>query len=249
MTEENLEDSAVSVARSRWLDANERASSLEAELFQPGSGYGDLDARIADMHRLESSRAEAERLFREYQDLVRRYNQSEVLKLQQFQRSATMTYRWDETWHRLREWTNGQAPSERLAAQILVDSGYVGVDPSHPLGGKDGAKDAVCERDGERWIMAVYFPRGQQDFARIQAKFRDDLLGVAKNNAAGIVFVTNQELRLDERETLQKAAGSCKLDLFHLERVTLVLDKPIMSGIRKQFLGLFSVTGQYALNI
>jgi hypothetical protein len=52
MTEENLEDSAVSVARSRWLDANERASSLEAELFQPGSGYGDLDARIADMHRL-----------------------------------------------------------------------------------------------------------------------------------------------------------------------------------------------------
>jgi hypothetical protein len=28
---------------------------------------------------------------------------------------------WDETWHRLREWTAGQGPSERLAALLLVE--------------------------------------------------------------------------------------------------------------------------------
>ena len=30
-----------------------------------------------------------------------------------------MSSRWDETWCRLRDWTNGQGPSERLAAQFL----------------------------------------------------------------------------------------------------------------------------------
>lgn len=149
-----------------------------------------------------------------------------------------MTDRWDETWHRLREWTNGQAQSERLAAQILVDAGYVGIDPSHPLGGKDGAKDAICQKDGERWIMAAYFPRGQQDFAAIESKFASDHAGVKKNGAVGIAFVTNQELRLAERKVLQTAAAPHALDLFHLERVTLALDKPAMSPVRKQFLGI-----------
>ena len=50
----------------------------------------------------------------------------------------SMSARWDETWHRLREWTSGQGPSERLAAQILMEDGFTGLDPSHPLGGKDG---------------------------------------------------------------------------------------------------------------
>jgi hypothetical protein len=88
-----------------------------------------------------------------------------------------LTNRWDETWHRLRDWTNGQAPSERLAAQILLHEGYKGLDPSHPLGGKDGKKDAVCQKDGQQWLMAVYFPRGQQSFKVIKKKFLDDLRG------------------------------------------------------------------------
>jgi hypothetical protein len=60
------------------------------------------------------------------------------------------TPRWDETWHRLRDWTNGQGPSERLAAQILLNEGFTAFDPSHPLGGKDGGKDAICMKDGMR---------------------------------------------------------------------------------------------------
>ncbi len=36
-----------------------------------------------------------------------------------------MSNRADETWHRLREWTYGQAQSERLAAQILLSENWV----------------------------------------------------------------------------------------------------------------------------
>ena len=149
-----------------------------------------------------------------------------------------MTNRWDETWHRLREWTNGQTPSERLAAQILIDGGYKDVDPSHPLGGKDGGKDAACTKEEKKWIMAVYFPRGQKDLAEIRAKLEADLAGAHKNDAFGIAFVTNQELRLAEREKLRLLAAPLDLDLFHLERITTTLDKPSMAGVRHQFLGI-----------
>ncbi|WP_228894788.1 hypothetical protein [Pseudoduganella aquatica] len=153
-----------------------------------------------------------------------------------------MTNRWDETWHRLREWTNGQAPSERLAAQILIDAEYVGLDPSHPLGGKDGGKDALGSKHGKKWIMAAYFPRGQKEFTEIRTKFEGDLLGANTNRASGIAFVTNQELRLAEREELHRLAGGIELDLFHLERITAALDKPSMASVRYQFLGIESIT-------
>ena len=152
-----------------------------------------------------------------------------------------MTNRWDETWHRLREWTNGQAPSERLAAQILLDAEFDGIDPSHPLGGKDGGKDALCFSQWKKWVMAVYFPRGQKGFAEIRTKFEEDLPGALKNGASGIAFVTNQELRLAEREELRLLAEGIELELFHLERLTAILDKPSMAIIRQQFLGIESV--------
>ena len=147
-----------------------------------------------------------------------------------------MINRWDETWHRLREWTNGQGPSERLATQILLDDGYSSLDPTHPLGGRDGAKDATCNKNGQRWIMAVYFPRGQKRFVTTRRKFLGDAAGVEKNAAIGIAFVTNQELSLGERQALRLAAADAQVDLFHLERITGILDKPAMAAIRKQFL-------------
>jgi len=149
-----------------------------------------------------------------------------------------MTHRWDETWHRLRVWTNGQAQSERLAAQILMNAGYEALDPSHPLGGKDGGKDAVATRDGIRWVMAVHFPRGQKGFRTTTEKFMHDLSGVARNSAGGFAFVTNQELTLGQRETLRRKAKLGSLDLFHLERITSILDAPAMHSVRRQFLGI-----------
>ena len=101
-----------------------------------------------------------------------------------------------ETWNRLINWEKGQPPSERLAATLLVSDGYQGIDPSHPLGGKDGGKDALLQKDGLNLVMAVYFPRGQQTFTEIRKKFNEDFEGVEKNCADGFVFFTNQELKL-----------------------------------------------------
>ncbi len=83
------EEDCVVAARNRWVRASEQASKLAAELFQPGSGYGDPDAQRADEHRLLSAREEAERLFREYHDLDKRRIESEMLELQRSQRLAT----------------------------------------------------------------------------------------------------------------------------------------------------------------
>ena len=65
----------------------------------------------------------------------------------------------DETWNRLLNWIKGQKASERLAIHILRAEGYRSIDPSHPLGGKDGLIDFVTSRDNIRWIGAAYFPR------------------------------------------------------------------------------------------
>ena len=86
---DTAENSGVEAARARWLEASQAASKLAAELFQPGSGYGDPNARAADEHRLESVRLDAERLFREYHDLDRRDIELKMLELQRSQRLAT----------------------------------------------------------------------------------------------------------------------------------------------------------------
>jgi hypothetical protein len=145
--------------------------------------------------------------------------------------------RWDETWHRLREWTNGSGPSERLAAQILKCEGYASFDPSHPLGGRDGGRDAVCMKNGQRWVMAVYFPRGQQSHSDLRIKFLHDVEAASTHDPAGIAFVTNQELTLSERSSLRKAVSQ-EVDLFHLERIAAILDCPAMAQVREQFLGI-----------
>jgi len=141
----------------------------------------------------------------------------------------------DETWHRLLSWTYGQAPSERLAAQILIYEKYENIDPSHPLGGKDGGKDAVCNKENNKWIMAVYFPRNQKRFTEIERKFKEDAEGVIKNSAHGLVFVTNQELTLSERTKLN-CLVEFPVQIYHLERIVAILDSPSMENVRERYL-------------
>lgn len=145
--------------------------------------------------------------------------------------------RVDETWQRLLQWTQGQAPSERLAAILLAHEGFSEIDPSHPLGGKDGGRDAFCVKEGIRFVEGVYFPRGQQDFSAIRTKVADDLESAKRHAVGGFVFVTNQELRLGERAELAKLT-STRFELLHLERITLILDLPQMAQVRKQFLDI-----------
>ncbi len=134
----------------------------------------------------------------------------------------------------------GQTPSERMAALILDEESFESIDPAHPLGGKDGGVDALIQKNGEPWVMAVYFPRGQQSISGITDKLTSDVEKAKSQTPApvGVAFVTNQELRLAEREALGKVGGDTKVELYHLERVTTVLDRPHMAGVREQFLGI-----------
>ncbi len=147
-----------------------------------------------------------------------------------------MSIRYDETWHRLSVWTNGSAQSERLAAQVLLASGYADLDPIHPRGGPDGGQDARCKRDGKPWVMAVYFAHEKRSFATVKKKFQSDLAKLA--GASGMAFVTNQELTHNQRDQLKKIAGTTEVDIFHIERITALLDQPSMAPVRKQFLGI-----------
>ncbi|OBI98395.1 hypothetical protein [Mycobacterium asiaticum] len=144
--------------------------------------------------------------------------------------------RTDETQKRLLDWTYQQPPSERLAAQILDPEGYEEIDPSHPLGGKDGGRDGTCSRNGENGVWAVYFPRHQQTLKAIKDKLKEDIEAARKHDPKFLVFVTNQEIRMAERDDLRKLGGDIRIDLFHLERVAGILDRPHMAGVREQFL-------------
>lgn len=147
-------------------------------------------------------------------------------------------YRTDETWHRLREWTQGSADAERLAAQVLAAEGFSDIDPSHPLGGKDGGQDISCRRDGIACVAAVWFPRGDKPFTEIEAKFTSDLGKVrSSSDAEGFVFVANQELRLAERAALTSCWPG-RVTLMHLERLAACLDRPSMHQVRSQFLSI-----------
>lgn len=79
----------VQLARTNWLDASEQASILAHELFKPGSGYGNPEARSQDEHRLNTARFEADRLFRHYDALDRQLTGNKMLALQSSQRLAT----------------------------------------------------------------------------------------------------------------------------------------------------------------
>ena len=150
-----------------------------------------------------------------------------------------MARRFDgnETWLALRDWLKDQAAAERLSGQILLFEGYQSVDPSHPLGGRDGLKDIVCKKNQKTWVAGVYFPRGQQNFSKIKTKFTEDLQGVKKNDSDGFIFLTNQELRLAERKELTESSD-CPVEIYHLERISALLNSPPLYGVRLEFLNI-----------
>lgn len=143
-----------------------------------------------------------------------------------------------ETWFRLRDWDKGQAPSERLAAQILHHQGFRSIDPVHPLGGPDGLKDVKCTFNGATLIAACYFPRGEHGFKEVKKKFEDDVAGIDKNSVEGMVFLTNQELTLGERTELEDSVPGKTVYMFHLERIATILNFPENYGLRLDFLDI-----------
>lgn len=137
-------------------------------------------------------------------------------------------------------WRGGNAQAERLGAKILIIDGYESVDPQCPLGGPDGLKDIVCEKNGWKYIAASYFGINQKAFKDIKVKFIHDLEGVEKNKANGIVFITNQHVTPSERQQLEKLAEdeNCSAMIFHKERLVSILDSPMGYGIRLDLFGI-----------
>lgn len=146
------------------------------------------------------------------------------------------SHRPDETYHRLLFWTYGQALSERLAGHLLYAEGYRSIDPSHPLGGPDQGADAMCVKDGEKWVMASYFPYGPHSFAEIKTKLESDIDAARHRQPFGVAFVTNQKLTNGQKEKLRAVGGSIAVDVLHLERNVHLLDSPAMSQIREQYI-------------
>lgn len=141
---------------------------------------------------------------------------------------------------KLKLWRGDQIGAERLAATILHIDGFSSVDPQCPLGGPDGLKDVLCEKNGWRYVAAAYFPTAEQKFKAVQDKFAHDLDGVTKNSANGIVFLTNQSLTPSERDVLSALATDFghKSILYHLERLRALLDSPSGYGARLEFLDI-----------
>lgn len=77
----------IEKARCRWVAACEQATA--AAMVLTSSGYGDPDALRQDEYQVTVARADAERLYREYQDLERRHTQQQMLQLQRSQQLAT----------------------------------------------------------------------------------------------------------------------------------------------------------------
>ncbi len=134
----------------------------------------------------------------------------------------------------LANWRFGQTMAERLAAGLLQIDGFASIDPQHPLGGPDGRKDILCQRDGKVWVAAAYFPTGPKGFNEIQTKFLHDQMGVALNGAEGFVFVTNQALTVGQRQALTNV--NPLVEVYHLERVRHLLDQPKGCGLRLEYL-------------
>jgi hypothetical protein len=143
-----------------------------------------------------------------------------------------------ETLYRLRLWNGAQVASEGLAAQVLLSQGFIELDPSHPMGGRDGGKDAICFKDGMRWVMAVHFSSEQQTFSAIKKKFQEDLTGARKNSAFGMAFVTNQKITDGQRKKLENMDENISITIYHLNRIVSILDDPKMYAVRNQFLGI-----------
>ncbi len=141
---------------------------------------------------------------------------------------------------KLLHWREGDTKAERLCANVLQLDGFSSVDPQCPLGGPDGLKDLLCEKNDWKYIGAAYFSIEQQSIANVKVKFIHDLDGVKKNSANGIVFLTNQKLSPTERQELIEIAEKedSKAIIYHRERIRVILDTPIGFAIRLEYLGI-----------
>jgi len=142
----------------------------------------------------------------------------------------------DETWHRLKDWTKGSKEAERLASQVLRYEDFKLLDPSHPLGGPDQGKDLICYNGETEFLIAVSFSKNELSWSKVKQKFKNDFDKLSGQK--GFVFFTNQEITVKKREELKKIDKKTEIEIYHLERISQVLNSPSCYGIRLEFLDI-----------
>ncbi len=156
-------------------------------------------------------------------------------------------YSGDETAETLQNWKKDQKSAERLAGCVLQIENYSEIDPSHPLGGRDGKKDLLCKKGNKKYIVGVYFPRTQQTYNSISKKLLQDNAGVDTNNVDALIFFTNQHLTVTEKKKLIALSKNSFTEIYHLEKITSILNAPVSYGVRLEFLDIeLSKTEQLA---
>lgn len=150
-----------------------------------------------------------------------------------------------ETRGRLKDWIRTPASAEALAGHLLCLEGFKNVKLVHLRGGRDGGIDVECQKDGEKWICAVYFPRGEIPDGKIRRKFLKDLKAVKAHKPNGFIFFTNQELQESQKKALTSEArkitkeiGVITVEFRTLEWIAFQLDSPKCYGIRLEFLNI-----------
>ena len=86
------------------------------------------------------------------------------------------------------------------------------------------------------WIAAAYFPPTSPTFPDIQSKFDSDAAGVANNSASGFAFFVNQHLTIGERQKLISRSPALRTEIYHLERISSLLNAPKGCGLRLEYL-------------
>ena len=141
-----------------------------------------------------------------------------------------------EAGKRLRDWQKGHTAAERLVSILLRIDGFTGHDPSHPLGGPDGGVDIRCKKAETTFAVAVYFPRGEVSFSEIRKKAIDD--ASKSSDVRGFLFATNQELTIGQRAEIIEGAADRETEIYHLEKLSSLLNCPHGYGPRLDFLDI-----------
>jgi hypothetical protein len=158
-----------------------------------------------------------------------------------------MPYKTDE---RLKSYldTNQLHREQMCRAVLALDKRFSEVNPRHPRGGPDGARDIqAIFRETQIVFGAVGFLNQANDSKeqkkKIKKKFSEDLKNALdeKNDLEVFVFLSNVNLTVSEKQKLIDKAqkkGILYCEIIDRERIRILLDSPDGFSIRFQYLNI-----------
>jgi hypothetical protein len=153
-----------------------------------------------------------------------------------------------ETDQRLRSFLNtNQEKQEQMCLSILAtDRRFSDLRPRHPRGGRDGGRDiqGQYKRDQSAFGAVGFIVNAsdsREQKRKIKSKFVSDLVSALACHPKPkvFVFITNINLTVDEKRSLEKIAaekGLLHCEVIDRERLRIALDSPEGYATRFQYL-------------